>query len=66
MSEVFRCIQIEEEEKSPDSSTERLRSPKSEEKKKQEESYIPVREINLDDNGLKDPSFACILAAIAT
>ena len=28
--------------------------------------YIPIREINLDDNGLKDPAFAHILNALAT
>lgn len=28
--------------------------------------YIPIREINLDDNGLKDASFAAILGALAT
>ena len=28
--------------------------------------YIPIREINLDDNGLKDGAFAQILSALAT
>ena len=28
--------------------------------------YIPIREINLDDNGLKDSAFAHILNALAT
>jgi len=28
--------------------------------------YIPIREINLDDNGLKDAAFAHILNALAT
>ena len=28
--------------------------------------YIPIREINLDDNGLKDHAFAHILNALAT
>lgn len=28
--------------------------------------YIPVREINFDDNGLKDGAFANILNAIST
>ena len=29
-------------------------------------TYIPIREINLDDNGLKDQAFAYILNALAT
>ena len=29
-------------------------------------TYIPIREINLDDNGLKDQAFANILGALAT
>ena len=28
--------------------------------------YIPIQEINLDDNGLKDHAFAMILSALAT
>ena len=29
-------------------------------------TYIPIREINLDDNGLKDAAFAHILEALAS
>ena len=29
-------------------------------------AYIPIKEINLDDNGLKDEAFAFILSALAT
>ena len=28
--------------------------------------YIPIREINLDDNGLTDTAFASILSALVT
>ena len=28
--------------------------------------YIPIREINLDDNGLKDSAFSHILSALST
>ena len=29
-------------------------------------NYIPIKEINLDDNGLKDASFAAILSSLRT
>jgi len=28
--------------------------------------YIPIQEVNFDDNGLKDPAFAMVLSALAT
>lgn len=34
--------------------------------KEEEVAYIVIKEINLDDNGLKDAAFADILSALAT
>lgn len=34
--------------------------------KEDELNYIPIKEINLDDNGLKDASFATILSSLRT
>ena len=41
-------------------------SNKTEEVKEDQVNYIPIKEINLDDNGLKDASFAAILSSLRT
>ena len=38
----------------------------SDEVKEDQVNYIPIKEINLDDNGLKDASFAAILSSLRT
>ena len=39
---------------------------KSTQKDEDKVQYIPVKEVNFDDNGLKDGAFAEILKALAT
>ena len=61
MSEVFWRVGVEKKTTSPEQVVK-----KKEEVKEEDVSYIPVKEINLDDNGLKDGSFASILESLAT
>ena len=41
-------------------------APKSHKVEEEKVPYIPIREINLDDNGLTDTAFASILSALVT
>lgn len=61
MSEVFMRAVIERTSSPLDQA-----GHSSQDGKEEEVSYIQVKELNLDDNGLKDGSFASILAALAT
>lgn len=60
MSEVFRRVTME---KNCDA---RSSPQQNYEVNEEEVGYIVVKEINLDDNGLKDGAFAQILAALST
>lgn len=67
MAEVLRCVKRKTatpllEPQSNTSSFAQLHGAAEDE----EVPYIPIKEINLDDNGLKDCSFAAILNALAT
>ena len=59
MSSVFTRAIVEKPQNGDQSQSEEV-------KEEEDFSYIPVKEIILDDNGLKDSSFANILAALAT
>ena len=60
MAEVFRRVSAKNIAQAP------RRHIGLQEVEEEKLTYIPIKEINLDDNGLKDTAFAHILSALAT
>ena len=65
MAEVFRRVMMERVHKGPYEEPTIVSHAKVV-VKQENANYIVVKEVNFDDNGLKDSAFACILAALAT
>ena len=63
MAEVLKRTHLEEYEHD---NKKQLQHAKSQQVEEEKVPYLPIKEINLDDNGMKDAAFANILRALST